>query len=45
MACYEEEDIEEIFDISGGDIANEILPFLDFSIIQAHPKRFWGTVT
>ena len=42
MACYEEEDIEEIFDISGGDIANEILPYLDFSVIRAHPKRFWG---
>lgn len=42
MSFYENEEIEEIFDISGGDIANEVLPFLDFSLIRKHPKRFWG---
>ncbi|MGI6010895.1 MAG: LD-carboxypeptidase [Ruminococcus sp.] len=39
---YENEEIEEIFDISGGDIANEILPYLNFSAIRRNPKRFWG---
>ena len=42
MRLYEQEDVKVIFDISGGDIANEILPYLDFDVIQAHPKQFWG---
>lgn len=31
--------IDSIFDISGGDIANEILEYIDFSQIR---KTFWG---
>ncbi len=42
MRLYEQEDVKVIFDISGGDIANEILPYLDFDIIRNHPKQFWG---
>lgn len=42
MDFYENENVKEIFDISGGDIANEILPYLDFDVIRSHPKRFWG---
>lgn len=42
MNFYEREDVKVIFDISGGDIANEILPYLDFDVIQRCPKQFWG---
>ena len=30
---YRDKEIKAVFDISGGDIANEILPFLDFYVI------------
>ena len=39
---FKDNDIEAIYDISGGDIANEILPYLDFEEIKKHPKRFYG---
>ena len=39
---YKDEQIKAIFDISGGDIANEILPFLDFNVIAESDKMFWG---
>lgn len=42
MDFYRNGDIEEIFDISGGDIANEILPFLDYDIISRSKTTFWG---
>ena len=31
-----------IFDISGGDLANEILPYLDYDLIAKSGKEFWG---
>lgn len=42
MGFYRDESIKAIFDISGGDIANEILEFLDFEMIKNNPKPFWG---
>lgn len=42
MDFYIDGEIEAIFDISGGDIANEILPYLDFEIIGKSGKQFWG---
>lgn len=42
MSFYQDKEIKAIFDISGGDIANEILPFLDFEIIKNNRKFFWG---
>ena len=42
MDFYKDKEIKAIFDISGGDIANEILPFLDFEIIKKNKKLFWG---
>lgn len=42
MQFYKAEDISAIFDISGGDIANEILPYLDFEQIAGSDKQFWG---
>ena len=42
MKFYQDDSIREIFDISGGDIANEILPYLDYEAIAGSGKRFWG---
>ena len=42
MQFYEDEEISEIFDISGGDVANGILPYLDYDRIAASSERFWG---
>ncbi|MCI8484786.1 MAG: LD-carboxypeptidase [Lachnospiraceae bacterium] len=42
MEFYRDHEIAVIFDISGGDIANEVLPFLDFSLIGESEKNFWG---
>lgn len=42
MRFYKEEEIKAVFDISGGDIANELLPFLDFDVIAGSGKAFWG---
>jgi muramoyltetrapeptide carboxypeptidase LdcA involved in peptidoglycan recycling len=42
MHFYRDEDIKAIFDISGGDIANEILPYMDFKDIEKSDKLFWG---
>lgn len=48
MAFYRDPDIDAVFDVSGGDIANEILPYLDFSVIAGaknrygEPKQLWG---
>lgn len=37
-----DKDIKMIFDISGGDLANEVLEFLDFNLIKQNPKPFFG---
>ena len=42
MAFYMDDEIDAIFDISGGDIANEILKFLDYDLIKRSEKTFWG---
>lgn len=42
MDLYLDETITDIFDLSGGDLSNEILPYLDFDLIHDHPKPFWG---
>lgn len=42
MNLYCDPEITDIFDVSGGDMANEVLPYLDFSVIAASSKRFWG---
>ena len=40
-ACLDPE-IQAIFDVSGGDAANAVLPYLDFSLLRRHPKPFFG---
>ena len=42
MHFYKDEAVDEIFDVSGGDMANEILPYLDFQTIAWSKKHFWG---
>ena len=48
MEFYLDHSIDVIFDVSGGDVANEVLPYLDYDIIKnairstGHPKEFWG---
>ena len=42
MTYYRDPEITAIYDISGGDIANEILPYLDYDIIAKSNKMFWG---
>lgn len=36
------DNISNIFDVSGGDIANEILDYLDYSVISKSNSTFWG---
>lgn len=42
MEFYKADDIKGIFDISGGDVANGILPYLDYDVIANSSKLFWG---
>ena len=42
MDFYKNESIKGIFDISGGDVANGILPYLDYDVIAKSTKLFWG---
>lgn len=39
---YRDPSISFLCDISGGDIANEILDCIDYRAIAAHPKPLWG---
>lgn len=42
LEFYADNSIKAIFDISGGDIANSLLEYLDYNLINAYPKPFWG---
>ena len=42
MSLYMDAGIRAIFDISGGDVANGVLPYLDYDIIFNNPKPFFG---
>ena len=42
MSFYKNKEIKAIFDISGGDIANEILDHLDYDVIKRNYKHFFG---
>lgn len=39
---YANPEIKAIFDISGGDVANQILEYIDFDLIKSNPKPFFG---
>ena len=42
MSFYRNNEIKAIFDISGGDIANEVLEYLDYDVIKENYKPFFG---
>lgn len=42
MNFFKDSSIKAIFDVSGGDLANEILEYLDFNIIRQNIKPFFG---
>lgn len=42
MKLFSNPDVENIYDISGGDIANEVLDELDFERIKTSAATFWG---
>lgn len=42
MDFYRDDSIKAVFDISGGDIANGVLPYLDYEVIADSDKQFWG---
>ncbi|MDD6795476.1 MAG: LD-carboxypeptidase [Clostridiaceae bacterium] len=42
MNLYLNDNIDAIFDVSGGDLANETLEYVDFDTIKNHPKPFFG---
>lgn len=39
---FKDEKVKAIFDISGGDLSNETLNFIDFEAIANNPKPFFG---
>lgn len=42
MNFYKDDKTKGIFDISGGDLANGVLPYLDYEVIANSSKLFWG---
>jgi len=42
MKFFENPEIDEIYDISGGDLANQILEDLDYEVIRRSRAVFWG---
>lgn len=42
MQFYRDESIDAIYDISGGDIANEVLSYLDYNVISDSGTIFYG---
>lgn len=41
-AYFANSEIKNIYDVSGGDLANGILPYLDYDVIKASPAKYWG---
>lgn len=39
---YRDPSIDAIWDVSGGNLANQVLEFLDYSLIGSMGKPFWG---
>lgn len=42
MDFYKSKEIYDIFDISGGNLSNTLLPLLDYTTIEKSGKRLWG---
>ena len=42
MDCFRDPEMEYIFDVSGGDLANAVLPYLDYDAIRNSNAVFYG---
>ena len=42
MDFYSDAEIKAIFDLSGGDLANEVLEYLDYQVLKDNAKPFFG---
>lgn len=42
MDFYQNDEIQAIFDVSGGDLANGVLSYLDYDLIKRYKKPFFG---
>lgn len=42
MEAFADPDIAAVFDISGGDLANGVLRYLDWAVLRANPKPYAG---
>lgn len=42
MKLYRTEGITDIFDVSGGDMGNDVLDYLDYDVIAGSGATFWG---
>lgn len=42
LSLYTDASVKAIFDLSGGDLANEVVPYLDFELIKKNPKPYFG---
>ena len=42
MSMYSNPEIDAICDVSGGDMANEVIPYLDFDTVATSGKLFFG---
>lgn len=42
MKLYKDDKIDIICDVSGGDLANEVLEYIDFDYIKKHYKPYFG---
>lgn len=42
MRCYKDPEVKAVFDVSGGDLANEVLEYLNYEAIKNNPKPVFG---
>ena len=42
MGFYADADVRAVFDVSGGDLSNELLDRIDYAFLAAHPKPLVG---
>lgn len=41
-SLFADKEITDIIDVSGGDLSNTLLPYLDFNVINGTSVSFWG---
>ncbi len=42
MGFYADADVRAVFDVSGGNLSNELLDRIDYAFLAAHPKPLFG---